>query len=171
MKWLLVIGAVAAVGVLAIVVFGWLQPVKHSVTRSIHLKAASRDVFALLDDIEQTPGWSSGILKAERLPDRNGQRSARYTLRWRGREMIMTELERNPPSRLVISMAPPGAAPLGTWTYELGENNGCDVSLTEDGELKNPLMRAFARMHGLDTSIRTTLQDLAKKFGETADIR
>jgi hypothetical protein len=35
----------------------------------------------------------------------------------------------------------------------------------------NPFYRAIGRMRGLDANVRQTLHDLAKKFGESADVR
>jgi hypothetical protein len=87
-------------------------------------------------------------------------------------QMIMTQVERTPPTRLVGTMAKEGGPILGTWTYQIvPEPDGCRVAVTEDGELRNPLFRAMARMRGLDANIMQTLHDLATKFGEGADIR
>ena len=86
--------------------------------------------------------------------------------------MIMTQLERTPPTRIVGTMAKEGGPILGTWTYEIvAESDGCRIAVTEDGELRNPVFRAMARMRGLDANIMQTLRDLAKKFGESPDIR
>jgi hypothetical protein len=158
--------------VLAVLVIGLLQPAKHSITRSIHLKQTPEAVFAVLDDRTELPSWSSGIAKVEVLPDRDGKPAARYTLKWGGMQMIATELERTPPRRLVTALGKDGGPSFGTWTYEIrAETDGCRVSITEDAELKNPLFRAMARIRGLDATIKQTLHDLAGKFGENPDIQ
>jgi len=157
---------------LTVLVVGLMQPVKHSVTRSIHLKQMPEAVFALLDDSTNAPNWASGILKVEPLPDRDGKPVTRQTLKWGGMQMIVIQLERTPPNRLVYSMGKESGALFGTWTYNISaETNGCRVAITEDGELKNPIYRAMGRMRGLDTSLRQTLSDLAKKFGENPAIQ
>ncbi len=167
MKLLLIIVGLLIVFVLVILVVGLLQPVKHSLTRAIHLKQKPEAVFAVLETID----WSSGISKAEPLPDRDGKKVWRVTLSWGGMQMIMTQLERVSPTRLVTMMAKDGGPVFGTWTYQLdAEESGCRVTLTENGELKNPFYRAMARLRGLDANIRQTLADLAKKFGETATV-
>jgi len=171
MKWLLLIPAVVLLVIVGLFVLGLLQPVKHSVTRSIRLNEKPEIVFAAVDNFDDLPNWSTSVLKVERLPARDGKSAARVTMKWGNMQMVMTQLERTPPTRLVVSAAKEGGEPLGTWTYELaGENGGCRVSLTEDGELKNPLYRAIGRMRGLDANITQTLRDLAKKFGDTADV-
>lgn len=172
MKWLLLIAGILALMALAVIILGLLQPVKHSVTRSIHLKQKPDAVFAVLDNIADQPNWSSTVMKVEPLPYRDGKPVARCTLRWGGRQMIMTQLEHTPPTRLVRTMAKEGGTILGTWTYQVAaEPDGCRVAVTEDGELRNPLFRGMARMRGLDANITQTLRDLAKKFGEPADIK
>ena len=172
MKWLLIAIGMVALAIVVILIVGLLQPTKHSVTRSIHLKQKPETVFAVLEDNTNLPNWSSSVLKAEPMPDQDGKPVVRCTLKWGGMRMIMTQLERTPPARLVRSMAKEDGPVLGTWTYQItSETDGCRVDLTEDGELKNPFFRAMARMRGLDANISQTLRDLARKFGESSDIR
>jgi len=172
MKWLLLIPAIVVFGLVVLLIFGLLQPVKHSVTRSIHLKQRPDIVFALLDNSTNLPNWSSSVMKVEPAPDQDGKPAVRCTLRCGGIQLIATQLERTPPTRLVVRMAKDGGPVLGTWTYQLAAApDGCQVALTEQGELKNPLFRAMARMRGLDANIIQTLQDLAKNFGESADVQ
>ena len=170
MKWLLIAAIAVAVMFLAVLIFGWLQPVHHSVTRKMYLHQTPEAVFAVLENSADLPTWSSAVLKVEPLPERDHKPAARITLRWGSMVMIMTQLERIPPNRLVTRMAKDNGPVLGTWTYEIApETGGCRVSVTEEGELKNPLFRAIARLRGLDSNINQTLRDLAKKFGESAD--
>ena len=172
MKWLLIILCFVALAMLVLLIVGLLQPVKHSVTRSLHLKQKPEAVFAVIANVDDMPKWSSGVLKVERLPERDGKLVARMTLNWGNMQMIMTQLERTPPVRLVTSMAKEGGPTFGTWTYQLAaENDGCRIALTEEGEMSNPFYRAMGRLRGLDTSVTQSLLDLAKKFGESASIR
>ena len=69
-------------------------------------------------------------------------------------------------------MARDGGPVMGTWTYSITpEGEGCRVALSENGELKSPVMRAFARFRGLDANIAQTLGELGKKFGESPPIQ
>ena len=172
MKWILILllclAGLLAIAILALLVLGLLQPVKHSVTRSLHLKQKPAAVFGVLED----PGWSTAVLKVEPLPARAGKPVSRVTLRWGHMQMIMTQLERTPPTRLVVSMSKDGGPTLGTWTYQLStEDDGCRITVTEEGEMANPIYRAVGRIRGLDANILQTLRDLASKFGESAEIR
>lgn len=172
MKWLLFVAGIFAVVILVPLILGLLQPVKHSVTRSVRLNQKPETVFAVLDDNANLPKWSSTVAKVERLPDRDGKLAMRCQLKWGGMQMIMTQLERTPPNRLVVAMSKEGGPALGTWTYLIiADSKGCRVALTEDGEIKNPFFRLMARMRGLDANVTQTLHDLANKFGETADVQ
>jgi hypothetical protein len=172
MKWLLLVAGIFILMILAVLIAGLFQPVKHSVTRSVHLRQPPGAVFTVLDNSADLPNWSSSVLKVEPLPDRDGKPVARYTLKWGGMKMIMTQLDRTPPTRLVTSMAKEGGRILGTWTYQIAaENDGCRVTLTEDGELTNPFFRGLMLMRSKDANIMQTLRDLAKKFGESAEVR
>jgi uncharacterized protein YndB with AHSA1/START domain len=172
MKWLLIIGGIFLLAMLVLLIAGLLQPVKHSVTRSIRLRQKPEVVFALLEDSTNLPSWSSTVASVEPMPPQDGKPVAGCTLKWGHMQMIMTQSECTPPSRLVIVMAKPGGAVLGTWTYQITpETDGCRVDLTEEGELKNPFFRLMARIRGLDANITQTLSDLAKKFGEDVNIQ
>jgi ribosome-associated toxin RatA of RatAB toxin-antitoxin module len=171
MKWMFIIGGIFVLTVLIVLVIGLLQPVKHSVTRSIRLKQKPEVVFALLDDMTNLPSWSSTVATVEPMPSNDGKAVARCTLKWGHMQMVMTEIERTPPTRRVVEMAKENGTVLGTWTYEIvPDNDGCEVKLTEEGELKNPFFRVMARMRGLDANIVQTLRDLAKKYGESAEV-
>ena len=170
MMWLLLIPAIVVAAIIALLIFGLLQPIKHSVTRSILLKQKPEPVFAVLDKADGLPSWSSTVLRVEHIPDRNGQPATRQVMKF-GMTLIVITLERQPPTRLVTSIGKDGGPVWGTWTYELTpEGEGCRVAITENGEMKNPLFRALGRLRGLDTSIRLQLTDLARKFGEEAII-
>jgi hypothetical protein len=149
MKWLLLIIGIFSFTVLGVLILGLFQPAKHSVTRSVHLKQKPETVFAVLDNRADWPNWSSTVVKVEPLPDRDGKPVERCTVKWGRMRMIMTQLERTPPTRLVVSMAKEGGPALGMWTYQIAaETDGSRIALTEEGELKKsvrPRFRACAR--------------------------
>jgi hypothetical protein len=168
MIWLLVVSGFFGALVLGLLILGLLQPARHSVTRSITLKEKPEIVFALIDNVDQLPSWSSMVVKVEHLPDRNGRPTTRQILTF-GMAFIATTIERRPPSRLVGSLERERGPLMGTWTYDITpDGDGCRVAITEEGELKSPFMRAFARLRGLDASILQQLNDLARKFGTPA---
>jgi hypothetical protein len=64
----------------------------------------------------------------------------------------------------------------GVWEYSLepvatGSESGCKLSITERGEVKNPVFRFVSRfIMGHAATIEGYLKDLARKFGEPAKI-
>ena len=69
-------------------------------------------------------------------------------------------------------MGDAGGPFVGTWTYEISPaKGGSTVVLTEVAEMQNPLFRVMTRIFGQTKYIDEHLEDLAKKFGETATIR
>src|SRR5580698_4848249 len=100
MKWFLIIAVILLLPILpilSILVAGLLQPVKHSVTRSIHLNQKSEVVFALLADSTNLPSWSSTVASVEPMPPQDGKPVVRCTLKWGHMQMIMTQIECSPP--------------------------------------------------------------------------
>ena len=171
MIWVLIIAGTVLAAAVALVVFGLLQPVKHSVSRSIILKQKPDAIFAVVDRAEDFPSWSSMITRATRIPDRDGRMATRETIKF-GMTIIATTLERTPPTHLVVQAEQEGGPVWGTWTYRLETvGDGCRVSITEEGEMRNPIFRALAELRGLDASIKIQLKDLARKFGEAPTIQ
>lgn len=58
-----------------------------------------------------------------------------------------------------------------SWTYDISPNDGGSrVVLTEVASFKNPLFRVMARVFGQTKYLDEHLEDLARKFGETASV-
>jgi hypothetical protein len=96
------------------------------------------------------------------LPDTMGR------ARWRevggGGTIAYEVVEGDPERRLVTRIADPDLAFGGTWTYELApEDGGTRLSITEHGEIYNPLFRFIARfILGYSATLETYLADLAR---------
>jgi len=55
-------------------------------------------------------------------------------------------LESSPPRKLVVHIADPNLPFGGSWTYEITPAvSGCSLTITEDGEVYNPLFRFVSR--------------------------
>ena len=67
-----------------------------------------------------------------------------------------------PPRRLVTRIADEDLPFGGTWTYRLEpDGGGTRVTITEDGEVYNPVFRFVSRfVMGHDATLRTYLDDL-----------
>lgn len=170
MKWLLIIVAIPVVALAAMFLVGMLLPAKHTLARSITLKVKPEVAFGTIAKVEELPSWSSGVLKVERLPDRDGRETTMQTLKG-GMKMEVITSESLPPTHLVRTMGDSSAPFFGSWAYDFSAaGEGCRVIVRETGEVKNPLFRTMSRLFGLDKHITQHLNDLARKLGETAHV-
>jgi uncharacterized protein YndB with AHSA1/START domain len=168
MRWitivLLVPVAIAAIGALAAFI-GSRLPRSHRVSRERLLAAPSDVLWRALTDIEAFPTWRADLRRVQRLPDRGGKTT------WieEGRSGTVTFVfERmDAPHVLVSRIADPNLPFGGTWTCEITPMpNGSRLTITEAGEIYNPLFRFMARFFfGYDGSINAHLSALAKRFG------
>jgi hypothetical protein len=80
----------------------------------------------------------------ELLPPENGR--ARFRLHDRSGAIVMEVVEATPPLRRVTRIADPDQPFGGTWTWELAsDGDRTRVTITERGEIYNPLFRFMAR--------------------------
>jgi hypothetical protein len=116
MKWLLIIGGVLAALVVVMIVIGAMLPVGHRASRSAQFAKAPAEVFAAIEKL-------AGEQK----------------------DVPFDVVERAEPTRLVTKIKP-GQPFGGTWTYELkAEGSGSTLTITEDGEVYNPLFRFLSK--------------------------
>lgn len=171
MKWVLygLGGLVAIVAVVAIV--GALLPRAHVATCRARLRAAPERIWGHLVDVDAFPSWRSDVRAVERLPDRDGHAVWRES-RAQGDRITFEATESDAPRRLVTRIADEGLPFGGRWIYELSqEGGGTTVTITEEGEVYNPIFRFVARFFlGYHGSLETALKDLGRKLGETASV-
>jgi len=163
MKWLL-IGAVSLAGVLVlIVIIGALLPQKHSVSRSIALHRSADVVWGL---ISGPPTWRPDVTSYQELPPNDGHRMWRETDK-HGHTITFEALESVPPRRLVTQIADKKLPFGGTWVYEIvPAGDSCTLTITENGEVYNPLFRFVSRfIIGQTATIDGYLDALKAKLG------
>lgn len=172
MKWMLIVAAVLVAVPLILWIIGSFLPREHVASRTLRLSRPIGDVWAVVSDYARHGEWQSGFKRVERLPDRDGK--PLYKLDGGRMAMTIELTELSPPSRMVTTIADDALPFGGTWTWALtpdAAGGGCAVTITERGFVKPALFRAIGRYFiGYDATIRATLRDLAKKFGETPRI-
>ncbi len=169
MKWILfVIGALALL-VLAIIVIGAMLPREHQANRRMRLSKAPQTVYALISGPQD---WRPDVAKWEQLPPENGRPRWREISK-RGDALLMEVVETKPPARHVSRIADPSLPYGGTWTWVLTPSgDGCDVTVTEDGFVSNPIFRFVSRfIIGHHSTMDTYLKNLAAKLGENANLQ
>lgn len=142
MKWLLIVALSLAGLLILIVVIGALLPRKHTVSRTVSLHQSPETVWRL---ISGPPDWRPDVLKYEELPSHEGRRMWRETDK-HGQAITYEAIESTPPRRLVTQIADPKLPFGGTWTFEIVPNgDSCLLTITENGEVYNPLFRFISR--------------------------
>jgi len=167
MKWVWIVLAFLILLVAVIAITGMLLPKAHLATRASRFKQAPQ---AIWEAITGPPDWRSDIRGFENLPPRDGHRSWAETDK-HGQTIAYESLEEIPHSRLVTRIATEKLPFGGTWTQEIKPlADGCELTITEAGEIYNPIFRFMARfIFGYSGSIETYLKALHRKFGETGD--
>ncbi len=133
----------ALVGVIALV--GWLLPVGHVASRTMHVRRSPVAVFERVSDVATYPAWRSGVARVEILEPASGLvRFREYS--GNGDGLTMEIVESVVPAKLVTRIADPSQPFGGTWTFEIGAAaDGAVIIITERGEVYNPIFRFVAR--------------------------
>jgi uncharacterized protein YndB with AHSA1/START domain len=167
MRWILWIVGALVVVVLIVVVIGYLLPQSHTASMSARYAASPDSLWTSLTDVSEFPKWRPGVTQVEVLPDENGQRG------WRehsGGDVVTYRLvESQPPRRLVARIADDNLPYGGRWTYDLvPEGPGTRLTITEHGEVYNPVFRFVSRFFlGYTGTMEGVLRSLGTKHGET----
>jgi len=164
MIWLLYgLGGIVGLIVLVVVV-GVLLPKAHIVSRRACYKHGPE---AIWNAIFGPPTWRSDVQRFEILPEQNGHRVWREHLKG-NMKITLEAVEVKPPLRLVTKIIDKDLPFGGTWTHAIvPTREGCAVTITESGEVYNPIFRFMSRfVFGHSATIKRYLRDLGKKFGE-----
>lgn len=166
MKWALacvfvLIGLVALVAVV-----GAILPKDHVASRKADYAASPKSVFAAIVDVAAQPTWRKDVERVELLPDVDGHR--RFREHSRHGKITFEVVEQKENERLVVRIADDDLPFGGVWTYELKEHGtGCELRVTERGEVKNVIYRFMSRfVFGHTRTMEGYLVALGTKLGE-----
>lgn len=130
--------AVAAV----VTTVGFSLPVAHVATRDAVVNAPAAAVFARISDPARYREWRTDLDDVELL----GTDPLRWRERRAGDAITYEATERHAPRRFVTRIADPDLPFGGTWTWELQPDPaGTRVTITEHGEVYNPVFRFMSR--------------------------
>ena len=165
-RWALWIAGGLAALVAVVGLVGWLLPVAHVASRTTTLPASPTAVFATISDVGNYPQWWSEVARIEMLPSSSGR--IRFREHMSTGPVIMEVEDALPPVRFVTRIADPDQPFGGTWTFELAaDGSGTRVTLTEHGEVYNPIFRFVSRfVFGHTGTIESCLRALEARFGK-----
>lgn len=165
LKWIAIVAAalVAVVALAALV--GVFLPKGHRASRTVVYRAAPEAVFAAVSDVARFPEWRSDVTTVEVLSDDGGLTRFREVGR-HGAVIYKVEV-REPASRLVTRIDDPSQPFGGTWTLVLKPvAGGTELTITEDGEIYNPIFRVMSKLvFSPYATIDTYQADLRKRLG------
>ena len=164
--WLLVGIVLLVATVVLVVVVGSALPKRHSVARMAHFNRSPKEMWDVLTDFADQPSWRSDVRSVERLPDRNGRPVWRETDK-RGQPLTLETMESVAARRLVRRIADENLSYGGSWTIEIGHyGEVTGLTITEDGEVHNPIFRFMSRfIIGQTSTIDEYLRALGRKLG------
>ena len=172
MTILWVILAILCLIVLAGIVMGLLGsriPEEHVAHASVHLKQSPQTVWDLVADAPGHATWADSVTKVEKVADRDGHPAWRQTMG--PNSFVLVTIESQPPTRLVRSIQDDKMFS-GRWEYDIKpDGDGCTVTITEYGRVPNAMARFMMQFFDPALYAKKHLRSLAKKFGETAEVR
>lgn len=163
-KWTVRVVGALAVALLLMALIGMALPVGHQASRSAEIPAPPADVFALLRDVERYPQWRSGVTEVTVLDTTAGLPRFRETGEFG--PIIFRVEQADAPTFLRTRIDDPDQPFGGTWTYVLvPSDSGTLLTITEDGEVYNPLFRFLSRVVFSQTAtIETYLADVRTRL-------
>lgn len=123
---------------------GMLLPVEHRVSVERTVAGSAEAVWRAIADVEGSAAWRSDVERVETLDEGSGRTVWRE---WGPEGPITFELvEARRPGTRVTRIADEELPFGGAWRYELrGGTDSTTVTITEEGEVYDPLFRFFAR--------------------------
>lgn len=163
MRWVLITLVVIVALILAVVAIGYALPVKHVATRKARLGQSPEKVFLAITDVKNFPAWRPSVKQIEVLPA-NGHYARFREIGSDGSILFETDSV-VPGKRLVNRIADPSLPFGGRWIYELTpEAGGTVITITEEGEVYNPIFRFGSRfIMGHTRTIDRYLADLSRR--------
>jgi uncharacterized protein YndB with AHSA1/START domain len=170
MHWILwvIVGLVCAlIGAIGVVILvGVALPQGHSATSRITIDAPAQAVWDALTDYQTMPQWRPELTKVEPFTSDTGAHGWIEHTRHGAMPLVIESAE---PPRLLVGRIADDTLPFGgAWTYQLtpdGEGTTV-VSITEDGEVYNPIFRFVSRLvMGHHRTMEMYLKNLGRKFG------
>jgi hypothetical protein len=157
----------AAAAVLGVFLFGLTRPASHVARTRAHYHSAPEVLWAVLTDFERWPEWNPEVRAVRKLADRDGHPVLDIVGSWGAAATELTVLD--PPRRLRTEMDAGGFA--GSWSYELvgAEEGGTVLTVTEEGRVDSPFLRALMLFHDNWTTLMTFHRALGTRLGEVVE--
>ena len=164
MKWIWMGAGAIAMFVVVVLVVGWFMPVRHRASGQATFRAAPASVWELITNVEGFSTWRGDVKAVERLPERDGRPV--WAEEGSNGRITYTVVRAEPPRLLVVRIADVNLPFGGTWTYEIAPvSGGSTLTITEDGEIYNPIFRVMSRfVFGYESTLTAYLAAAEKRL-------
>lgn len=141
MKIVLIVLGVIVAFIVVVVAIGALLPTRHVASRTVTLKATPEEVFRLISGPQD---WRTDLREYKFYED--GGRHMVREIDKHGQEMRYEVVQSQPPTLLKRTIADKSLPFGGSWTWNIQPgSDGSSVTITEDGEVYNPVFRFVSR--------------------------
>jgi hypothetical protein len=158
----LIAAAILLTLVVVVIVVGYALPVAHVASREVTLTQTPDEVFATLSDVAHYTEWRRDVTRVDLL--------STSPLRWREHgsngDITFLVVESARPLHLMTRIDDQALPFGGTWSYDLvPSGTGTSLSITERGEVYNPIFRLMSRfVFGHTATIDAYLDALAHRL-------
>lgn len=158
-----VVLVVAGLAALAFII-GSLLPQHHVASRTAQLSQPPEKVWAAITDIMAFPSWRKDVSRVERIAFTDSQHVWRESSS-HGSSITYSAEKWEPPKHLVTRIADKDLPFGGNWDYSITPNgSGSSITITENGEIYNPIFRLMSRIMGQTATIDAYLSALKAKL-------
>lgn len=167
-RWLWLTALAIALTVAAMTAVGAALEEAHEVRVSTRFDAPPEAVFATISDFERSPSWRDDLDRVDLL-SKPGEPVRFQEIGEHG--AIVFEVDASEPPRLLVTrIADRDLAFGGSWTYEIEpDGEGASLTITERGEIRNPLFRFLARfVLGYDATLSSYVESLERALEGSA---
>ena len=166
LKWLgIIVGVLVVLGA-AVFIAGSMMPQNHTASRTARLSPPPERVWAVITDVPAFPSWRKDVAVVEQLPPRDGKGVWNETSASRNSLTFEAETA-EAPRHLVTRITDKGLPFGGSWDYVIvPDGSGSRITITENGEIYNPIFRVVSRAMGYTSTLDAYLESLAARFGD-----
>jgi hypothetical protein len=171
MKWLLIVVGILAGVVVLVTVIGMTLPQNHVATRTAHLSASPDKVWSIVTEPQAYPSWRPDVASVEMISGPDGGRVSWREVSPKGNKLAFEATTVEAPSHFVTVIADKDIPFGGSWDYRIvPDGPGSRITITENGEVYNPIFRFVSRfVLGHTSTIDKYLGALASKVGDKYD--
>ena len=161
MKWVIIILLVLVVLVSIMLIVGYLLPVKHSAKVSANIPAPPDSVWQRISQPDKFSSWRKDIKNIQLISADEWIETSSHN------DKIPFKIREAVPNHKLVTVINTRKLPFGgSWTYELRPNgNGTEITITEDGEVYNPLFRFMSKfIFGHTATMKSYMKNLETSF-------